>query len=103
MKKKADKWPKHKMGVTYGYEEYEDGSIEIAPALADIIDSVKDQEDSIKSACEIFNTLIINLMKDVNRKKQEFWEKIRDEYGLDLTSHYVYNHGSRRVSVRKEK
>jgi len=99
---KKEKWPKHKMGKFYGYEENEDGSIVIAPALADIMEKAIENEEAIRAAADIFNIrLTVDLLKGVNQRKKEFWERVCDEYGLDRgRTDYTYVHGSRTVKVK---
>jgi hypothetical protein len=98
---KKEKWPKHKMGKFYGYEENEDGSIIIAPGLADIMEKAIENEEAIRAAADIFNRLTVDLLKGVNQRKKEFWEKIFDEYGLERNPNYTYIHATRTVKLKE--
>ncbi len=101
-REKKEKWPKHKMGKFYGYDENEDGSIIVAPGLAEIMEKAIENEEAIKTAADVFNRLAIDLLKGVNQRKREFWERVFDEYGLDKDVNYTYLHGSRTVKVKDE-
>ena len=99
---KKEKWPKHKMGKFYGYEENEDGSIVIAPGLAEIMEKAVEIEEAIKAAAaDMFNRLVAELLKGVNQRKKEFWERIFDEYGLERGPNYTYIHATRTVKVKE--
>jgi len=101
-KSKKEVWPKHKMGKFYGYDENEDGSIVIAPGLADIIERAVENEEAIQAAADIFNRLTVDLLRGINQRKKEFWDRVCDEYGLDRgRTDYTYVHGSRTVKVKE--
>lgn len=97
---KLEKWPKHKMGKFYGYEENEDGSIKIAPALVDMIERVQEEEEAINVMYDTFNRLFIKLVKDAQRKRREFWDRVMDEYGLE--GPYQYNFREETISRRQK-
>lgn len=98
-RKKKVRYPIHNMGKTCGYEEYEDGSIKIAPVLSKKMDallskraSIKDLMDSIINHCQELNTEIQSQVEGV-------WEEIHDEYGLDYVKcTYKYSFRSGIVS-----
>ena len=108
MKKKSVKkikYPIHKMGKTYGYEEFEDGSIEIAPCLADKIDKIMIREAAVAQLLKSITQQCNELLIPIEKERVEFWDELKAEYGLDLAGAvFTYDRRDRKVThqVRKD-
>ncbi len=103
MKKKKITYPIHKMGKYYGYEEYEDGSIKIAPQYSQQIDDSLLKKTSIneilKSVTEQCSKLLISVIKE----QTHFWDSIKEDYGLDYEKYQYFYDGCTKTIKRKEK
>ena len=102
-KGKKIKYPVHKMGKSYGCEEFEDGSIKIAPALAQIIDNLQNREAAIKRILSAVTNECSEIMVEIVKESNNFWEKIAHEYGFDRENKaYVYNRTESIVRLKPE-
>jgi len=79
---KKERWPKHKMGKNYGYEEYEDGRIQIAGVMSDILEKALDEQRALNAFVAAVNAHLIASFKTIEKEKKRFWDKVREEYGL---------------------
>ena len=101
--KEAVRYPVHKMGKFYGYDEYEDGSIELAPALYEIIDNALIAKQSINSILKAVTSHLQEMQIPVEKSIQNFWDKVRDEYGIDYERYEWRYDGQKKRLTRQEK
>lgn len=99
MSKKKNKYPIYKMGNFCGYDEYEDGSIKIAPShyqpLDDALLSEKAVNRLLQSLTEQCHKLLIPIMS----VKTHFWDRISEDYSLDSEKYqYSYDPATKMVS-----
>ncbi len=91
-KKKRINYPVHKMGKHYGYTEYENGDIQIAPSHADLMDEALLEKQGIDEILEVIATHCNKLLIPIAKKKERFWKQVAEDYGLDLLKYkYVYS------------
>ena len=100
---KKVKWPIHKSGKNCGYDEFEDGSIGIAPMYArkiqDALESEKALDDLLAAVTKQCHALFI----PITRSKKEFWDDVVNDYGLDLNQFdYSYDTRSNRITKTKK-
>ena len=103
MKKKKLSYPIHKMGKNYGYDEYEDGSIKIAPLYSEQMDNIVMQEAAIDALLQSLTKQCHQLMMSLIKAKRHFWDSLERDYSLDGDKYdWSYNPCSQILS-RKEK
>lgn len=94
-----EKKPQHKMGKHCGYEEHEDGSIEIASIHSDVMDRAMLERDAIDAIVESTTRHCAALMRTSIAGAASFWELVKEDYGLDFDKyHYSYHHHTKRIS-----
>ena len=91
MTKKKVSCPIHKHGIHCGYEEYEDGSIEIAPLHYNKMDNALLQETAIEAVLQSVIQQCQKLFIPVTEEKRRFWEGIKEDYALDVEK-YEYRY-----------
>jgi hypothetical protein len=97
------RWPQHKSGKQCGYNEYEDGSIEIAPQYADMFLQFESEERALRLLIAALNDHLAKCYKKVGDGQTRFWDRIKDDYSLDFDKYdWSYRAHDRRV-LRKEK
>jgi len=105
MKKKSTKKPKypiHKMGQTCGYEEFEDGSIEIAPGYSKTFNELLTRETNIRTLLSILTQQCADLLFSVTKGKQDLWEDLKTDYNLDLDK-FTYSYTLREKKIVPKK
>jgi len=101
MKKKNVKYPIHKKGKYCGYEEYEDGSIEIAPQYSQRMNSVLREQSAVDALLRSVTEQCHKLLVPIIEEKERFWRMIADDYGLDLNKYNYSLQGN--IVTRKDK
>lgn len=102
-KPKKETGPVHKMGKSCGYEEHPDGSIDVAPMYAERMERALIQEEAVNSLLRAVTGQCSNLMVSVVTDRRDFWDRVKEDYGLDFEKYdYSYSRNLRRI-VRKEK
>ena len=94
--KKAVSYPIHKMGKTCGYEEFEDGSIKIAPVWANRFDQLIARRASVGELLQMIVEHCNELMIPIKQAESSVWTEMENEYGLDrnkYTYQYSQNQG----------
>jgi hypothetical protein len=81
-KEKKVTWPVHKMGKQCGYEEFEDGSIRIAPRHADTLQQALDKQAAMDEFLASITRVSQTMAAEVNQLKRRFWKNVREDYGL---------------------
>jgi hypothetical protein len=101
---KKDKWPKHKAGKRCGYDEFEDGSISIAPMYSDMIEKILVSEAAIDSLLQAVTAQCHRLLIPLTEEKRNFWSSVKEDYGLDFDGYtYCYNSLAKRICRDKKK
>ena len=101
--KRKPSYPIHKNGKHCGYEEFEDGSIEVARAHSEKMATLNHAEAAVHSMLDAITRQCHALLNPIEAGKREFWDSLKDDYGLDFDKYdYSYN-GNKRVVSRKEK
>lgn len=97
-------YPIHKMGKLSGYEEYEDGSIEIAPKYAERMETIVLSEIAINNLLDVTIKSINKLYLPLEKEKRQIWVELRKDYLLDFEKYdYTYVTKSKRIKkVKKE-
>ena len=107
MRKKPEKkitYPIHKMGENYGYEEFEDGSIQIAPALAQIMDNLQTREAAIHRILSFVTRECNEAMTQIMEESRKFWDMVEKEYGFDVENKiYAYHRRGSKITNRPMK
>lgn len=100
-KPKKIKYPIHKMGKNYGYEEFEDGSIEIAPALAQIMDSLQARESAVNRLLKVITKECTEALTQIAEEQRKFWASVEQECNLDVENKiYFYNQRGNKITSR---
>jgi hypothetical protein len=95
------RWPQHKMGKFCGYEEYEDGSIRIADTHVEKMVVANNERHGLNLFVEAINNHLAKQYARVAALEKDFWDGIRDDYGLgDEEWGLTYTHHNRRISRR---
>lgn len=91
------RWPQHKMGKHCGYNEHEDGSIEIADSHAQQMALALSEQEGIDSLIAAVNSHAAKMYKRTATLRRAFWDGVQDDYGLDFEKFdYFYEaHGKR--------
>ena len=93
-------YPIHKMGTRCGYEEYEDGSIEIADSHAHLIEEAITATDAIAGILKAVTAQCQALMISVEEKKIQFWKGLVEDYGLNFKE-FEYKYDPTNKILRK--
>jgi len=89
---KKDKWPKYKQGKFYGYKEFEDGTIQIAPLYADKMRIMFDSRMAIDKLLQSITNYCHNLLVPLVKEERDVWDSITEDYELDHIKYsYKYN------------
>jgi hypothetical protein len=103
MSKKKPAYPIHKMGKFCGYDEYEDGSIKIAPSHSDRFDASMNQEEALISLIKSVTEQCHKIAIAIATEKRRFWDATTEDYSLDSEKFdYTYNYETKRI-YKKEK
>ncbi|MDQ3748025.1 MAG: hypothetical protein M3367_03255 [Acidobacteriota bacterium] len=103
MTNKKPKYPIHKMGKHWGYEEFEDGSIIPAPLYTDNFDRALESEDALREMMDIFVERMHKLFNPIFAAKKHFWDSLRDDYGLDPENfEFTYDRKTKKVGKVKK-
>lgn len=100
---KKPKWPQHKMGKYYGYEEYEDGSIKPAPGLYDQMDEALALDRVTNHMIRQIVEQCHELYKPTAQMRERFWKKLQEEYDLDMENFTWSYNPSTHVVMRSPK
>ncbi len=96
---KKVKYPIHKMGKHYGYEEFEDGSIQIAPSLSQIIDNLQNREEAIRRILNFVTRECNEAMAQIVEESKKFWDTVEREYELDVENKiYSYYRRDKKIT-----
>ena len=101
MTKKKVSYPIHKMGKFCGYDEYEDGSIKIAPSHAQKMDNAMVQEAAIQELIQYTMAACQKLMVPIKEAQIQFWKDVAEDYSLDRTK-YQYFYEPDSETIRRE-
>ena len=92
MKTKHIKYPIHKMGKTCGYNEFQDGSIEIAGTYWMPMNEAFEQTEALDALLASVTAQCHKLLVPIERNKRRFWDSVEEDYKLDFEKfHYFYN------------
>ena len=98
MSKKKQLYPIHKMGKYCGYEEYEDGSIKVAPSHSDKMFEIMLREQALDSFVASVTLHCQKLLVPIQTDKRKFWESLAEDYSLDFSKYnYFYYSATNRV------
>ena len=101
--KKNIKYPISKMGKNTGYVEYEDGSIKIAPLYSSQIDNIIISREAVDELLKSVTAQCQKLVIPLVRAQIQFWEEIRNDYGLDFDKIQWAYDGSKKTITPKER
>lgn len=77
-------YPVHKHGKYSSFDEFEDGSFRPAPMYLDCINGAVDEIAAIDATLASVTRECNRLMLAATNAKRNFWEKIADDYGIDV-------------------
>ena len=98
-KKKRVRYPIHKMGKHCGYNEYEDGSIEVAPKYSKPMLDIATKEQGINAMLEAVSAHAAAMHRDCQTTRDRIWDDMADDYGLDHEKYaYSLNRRTGRLS-----
>ena len=95
-------YPIHKSGERTGYEEFEDGSIKVAPCMSEQMDNLITRKTSLGNLIREFTKQCNELMIPIDEGMNVYWDRISVEYSLDRDK-YQYTYRGNGVISRKEK
>jgi hypothetical protein len=101
--KKRVRYPIHKNGKYCGYDEYEDGSIRIARTHSADMDESMQQEKALIALAEVFAQQCQKIMVSIQKTREHFWERVADDYGLDLNQFHYFYQSDTKMITRKNK
>lgn len=100
-KAKAVKYPIHKMGKQCGYEEFEDGSIRIAPAHRGVYDQYAAKREALDEFLASITRVSQGMSKEISQHGKKFWDGVREDYKDALgDGELIYEPTTGRVSRR---
>ena len=103
MKKKAPKYPIHRMGKRCGYEELADGSISVAPTYSQRFDDTAARKVAVHELLRSVTKHCSDLLAEVKAEEANVWAQITDDYGLDHAKYrYAYYNGNLTKVAEKE-
>ena len=84
----------YRMGKNCGYDLLPDGSIKIAPCYMQEFKYLRIEERAIETMLQTVVVQCTDLRKGVETRKIDLWERMANDYGLDLIKDtYAYTHG----------
>ena len=96
-------YPIHKMGKRLGYEEYEDGSIRIAPVSYQKIDDLMARQETVANLIKSVTEQCYHLMLPITEGLRAFWVEVSEEYGLDKhfeSTPFSYDSRTKKITKR---
>ncbi len=90
MGKKKVSYPIHKMGKNCGYDEYEDGSIEVARVYSQPFLDALLAEGAVDDLLQSVTQQCYKLLIPIRAAKWRFWDRIKEDCSLD-TEKYEYS------------
>jgi hypothetical protein len=98
--KKRVTYPIKKMGKYCGYEEFQDGSIKVAPMYAGDFHEISMDEQAIQNLIKACMAQCHEIQKNVERRKREFFKNVAEDYSLDMdTLNWRYNMSTQRLTA----
>jgi hypothetical protein len=103
MTNKKNKYPIRKMGKHCGYDEYEDGSIKIAPMYADSFQKANEEAAAVDALLRAVTEQCHRLLVPITAAQQSFWKSLEEDYDFDFEKFdYTYNQQTK-IITRTEK
>lgn len=78
--KKQPKYPIHRMGTHYGYDELANGDIKVAPACHDRMDAALQNHRAVESLIQVTLNHCHTLRLQSQNSMDSFWTGIKAEY-----------------------
>ena len=97
---KKVKYPIHKSGKFCGYDEYEDGSIEIAPQYQEMWNKREEEKAALEALIKSVIAQAHILMIPLENRRKTWWEKVREDYNLPNNCSYSAWNG--KIEIEKE-
>lgn len=98
-KSKKISYPIHKMGLHCGYDEYEDGSIKIAPEHSQHMDDFIAQRNAIDEMLKSCHEMLV----PITRARENFWNDVSRDYGFDREKYLYAYHPDTKTITREER
>jgi hypothetical protein len=96
---KKIKYPIHKSGKNCGYDEFEDGSIRVADYYAIPMTEAMVSERAVRNLLESMTKQCHQLLIPIEKKYKDFWDVIKEDYGLDFEKYtYSFNYETKILS-----
>lgn len=102
-KKKVETWPKHKMGKHCGYEENEDGSIQVAPSHSNEFERIHAEQQALDEFLASIARVSQPMAKAIAEARKRWWKDMAEDYELKLEDGYEYSWSTRTVRATKGK
>ena len=83
----------HKMGKYCGYDVLPNGDIEIAPQYKDEMNTLIRQEVSMDDVLKTIVKAVVEMRDVVSQRKFDWWVKVAEDYGLDMSLNWLYKNG----------
>jgi len=90
-REKKQKYPIHRMGKHCRYEEFEDGSIQIAPTYVERIQRVIVEKSAVEYLVKTVLEQCKTLLVPIEEAEKDFWRSIVYDYSLDEEK-YIYTY-----------
>lgn len=99
MKKKVKTEDTHKYGKNCGYDLLPDGRIVVAPLYKDEFEILHNEELAVKMLIDSMTNSCHTIMKSITARQQDWWKKVKDDYGLSNTLSYNPNNGTITIGI----
>ncbi len=102
MGKKIKTEDTHKYGKNCGYDLLPNGRIVVAPLYKDEFEVLRNEELAVKMLLDSMTNSCHTIMKSITARQQNWWKKVKDDYGLNDHLSYNPNNGIITIGTDKE-
>lgn len=94
MTDKKERFPKHMMGKSCGYDLLEDGGIVMAPGYAEQYAALDDERRGVEALLQAVQNHCASLLTNISARRRGLFARMSDDYGLDNEAGYLIRRGN---------
>jgi hypothetical protein len=81
----------HHTGRTCGYDVLPDGTIRIAPALADPMRELSARESGLEAMLRGVSAFVAEQMSVTSKARAAWWKEVGDEIGIEIVRGWIFD------------